>query len=501
MNRKFRNWVFKLHTWLGLHLSIFFAFLFLTGTLLVVGLELESIARPAIWTTVNKEDRTASFSTIYQGIKKAHPESDVFNITKRPTPWFADRSTGHTGWGEIVNFWTDPVTGEVVAESRTVGFSSILRNLHDSLLTTKQTVVLVISASSILLFLQMTSGLVTYRRFWKGLFRWPNSSNGPRSWAGGAHRLTAVWAVPLVLLIAVTSFCFFLGELGYADKVPQPKPTAERETALPSDFGPAAIDRAEALARNALPGFEPVEMLIPGRKTESIKFIGHQDGYSELSGSSSVSIDPLTFEILGAFAPDDSRGLARWYTLVEMLHFGTWGGAFSRGLWVLLGFASTAVALTGALVFAARLAPNAAQYGPLRRIWRGLGWSRWIYLLILLGILVAAYLRFGPDSVRKSWIHPVDTPGSVARLILNEPLRRDRPLDVALRLGEPDVEEASVVVNNGDAQQLELTQVREKPQAQFRILPSDTSMEITVRLKKTDNSEQIVNFRLGRPIW
>ena len=38
MNRKIRNSLFKFHTWLGLHLSLFFTFMFLTGSLLVVGL-------------------------------------------------------------------------------------------------------------------------------------------------------------------------------------------------------------------------------------------------------------------------------------------------------------------------------------------------------------------------------------------------------------------------------------------------------------------------------
>ena len=73
MSRKLRNCLFTLHTWLGLHFSIFFFFLFLTGSLLVVGVELESIGRPAVWTTVAKEDRTASFGTIYNGIKKHLP--------------------------------------------------------------------------------------------------------------------------------------------------------------------------------------------------------------------------------------------------------------------------------------------------------------------------------------------------------------------------------------------------------------------------------------------
>ncbi len=501
MNRKIRNSLFKLHTWLGLHLSLFFAFMFLTGTLLVAAIELESIGRTAIWTTAPKEERTASFGTIYDGIKDAHPESRIFIIHKQPSPWFVDRTAAHTGWGEKVSFWTDPATGAVVDETRPVGFRSILRDLHDTFLTGQRVVFMLVCATSIILLFQIISGLITYRRFWKGFFRWPSRADGLRSWAGSTHRLTAVWTVPLLIITAVTSFYFLLGSLGLEGTRPHPNPPVPRDVALPANLDAALIDQAEARAREALPGFEPFLVFLPDKKTDSLNFSGDLDGHSGFFGTGTVFIDPVTLEVLGAFTPDDTGGLTYLKPLMDMLHFGTWGGGFSMALWIVLGLIASGLAFTGALIFAARIAPDATQYGPLRRIWRGMGWTRWGYLLLLVGILFTAYYRFGPDSHDRTRAFAIDAPPSVARLVMDTPLRRGTDLEVQLRIGEPDVQAAVIEINGDEAQSVDFTQTGGRAIASFQLSPSEAENTIIARLQKSDGEEKSVTFRLGAPIW
>ncbi|NOD32591.1 hypothetical protein GS610_20005 [Ruegeria sp. HKCCD6228] len=501
MNRKLRNSLFKLHIWLGLHLSLFFAFMFLTGTLLVAGFELESIGRPAIWTTIDKEERTASFGTIYDGIKETHPESSIYLMFKRPTPWFADRTFSRTGWGESVSFWTNPVTGDVVGATRPNGFRDILRDLHDTFLTEKRVVFMLVSATSVILLFQIVSGLITYRRFWKGFFRWPSRAGGLRAWAGSTHRLTALWSMPLLILTAVTSFYFLLGSLGFEGTYPQPKPPVPRETVLPVNFGSDLIDQAEARARDALPGFDPFIMTLPDKKAGAFDFSGHVAGHSGFFGPGNVSIDPVTLEVLGAYTPNEVGGLAYWKPLMDMLHFGLWAGAFSMVLWIILGLFTTGLALTGALIFAGRLAPEAAHLGPVKRIWRGMGWTRWAYLLLVMGIIAVAVLRFGPGSNTKTSAFAVDAPPSVVWMLMHAPLRRDTPLDVELRISEPDIETVSIEINGKEVQSLEVVQTGETAIAPFQLLPSDTENTIVAHLQKPDADTRTVTFRLGQPIW
>lgn len=501
MSRKLRNRLFTLHTWLGLHFSIFFFFLFLTGSLLVVGNELESIPRSAVWTTAAKADRTASFGTIYDGIKDAYPESDIQVITKRPTPWFVDRSTGHTGWGEQIDFWTDPKTGAVVETTRRPGFQTILREFHVKLLSGQHIIYVAVTATSIVLLYQIVSGLITYRRFWKGFFRWPNSASGLRPWAGGMHRLTAIWATPLLLLSAATAFFFLLHETVLDGTRPKPQPPTPRETALPAGFTAATLDMAEARAREAFPGFEPQALALPGKKSESFKFSGYLPGVPHIRGFSTVVIDPETLGILGAFTPNDSTGMARWRPMVDELHYGFWGGAFSRALWLVFGLVATGIAFTGAVIFAARLAPEDPRRGFLGRIWRGLGIFRWAYVLLLIGVLLGGYVNLGPPSYRTTRVFPEDAPNAVARLLLKEPLRRSTPIDVELRVGEPGISAAQIEINGEASGPIDLNPGKGAAWARFRLDPPDKEIDVVAHLIKPDGSERSVTFRLGRPIW
>ncbi|WP_170376787.1 PepSY-associated TM helix domain-containing protein [Ruegeria atlantica] len=501
MARKIRNRLFRLHTWIGLYLSAFFTFMFLTGTLLVAGLEIESIGRPAIWTTLEEDKRTASFGQIYDGIKSAHPEGDVFVILKQPTSWFVDRTYGRTGWGENINYWTNPTTGTVIHETRDIGFNTILGGLHDTFLIDKRIVFILISAMSIPLLFQMVSGLITYRRFWKGFFRWPSSSGGFRSWAGGAHRLAALWAAPLVFLIAITSFFFLLGGLGIEGGKLKFQPPAPREAALPDGFDGSVIDAAEAHARAALPGFQPVNLAIPGGKAGSLRFFGLHQDFSYLRGEITVAVDPLTLEVLNIYTPADFRGLARLNHLMELLHYGVWGGAYSMVLWIILGLVATALAFTGSLVYAARLAPTVSTGSSNLRFWRRMGPLRWVYLLVLLATLFAVSWRLHSDAYIPSRVHPVDAKGAVAQLVLHEPLRRGTLIEIELRIGAPDVSAALVEVNGTAAQSVNLVRDGDKALGRFRFEPLETENEVIAYLKKPDGTEQKVTFRMGSPIW
>lgn len=501
MTRKIRNQLFRLHTWIGLYLSTFFTFMFLTGTLLVAGFEIESIGRPAIWTSLQEDERTASFGQIYDGIKSAHPEGKAFVILKHPKSWLVDRTFGQTGWGQRVSYWTDPITGAVVYETGDPGFSTILAGLHDTFLIDNRIVFILISAMSIPLLFQMVSGLITYRRFWKGFFRWPNNAGGFRTWAGGAHRLTALWAAPMVFLIAVTSFFFLLGGLGIEGEKLKFQTPAPREAALPDGFDGSVIDAAEAQARGALPGFHPVTLTIPGGKAGSLKFIGRHEEFSHFRGETTVAVDPLTLDVLDIYTPDDFRGLARLNHLMELLHYGVWGGAFSMALWIVLGFVATGLAFTGSLIYAARLAPQSPAGGSFKRIWRGMGFVRWIYLLLLLGTFAVVYWRVNPDAYIPSRVHPVDAKGAVAQLVLHDPLRRDTLIEIELRIGAPDVSAALVEVNGTAAQSVDLVRDGDKALGRFRFEPVETGNEVIAYLKKPDGTEQKVTFRMGSPIW
>ena len=98
-SRNVRSLVFRLHTWLGLHISVFMAFLFLTGTLLVVMPELEVAGHPGAFSLLPTEQRTATMGQIYDSVTATYPDTGVVVIERRYGTISADRTQLYAPWG------------------------------------------------------------------------------------------------------------------------------------------------------------------------------------------------------------------------------------------------------------------------------------------------------------------------------------------------------------------------------------------------------------------
>ncbi len=499
--RAFRNFVFRTHTLVGLHISIFMAFLFLTGTILVAGLELQLATQPKVWTTAPLAERTASFGTLYDAVLAEYPEATVSVVEKRPRPWLASQIVARTATNETLSFWADPADGTLLGASFMHGLHDFLREMHDNLLLKKQPAFLLVTSMSIVLLAMIVSGLVTYRRFWRGFLRRPQGAAGTRGWLGGAHRLAAVWVVPMLIVTALTGFVFFLDGLGIRGTEPEPARAAERAALLPEGFDGATLDRADAAARAAMPGFQPRFAVLPGWRGGGIEFYGdHADSLISM-GKHRVAVDPATMDILGAFVPSDITGMARIRPIVTMLHYGTWGGAVSRGLWIVFGLGAFGLALSGMLIFAARQpAAQAGNAGPLRRVWRGLGITRWAYLALALAMTMAAVYVYSPafdGPVRLRAEAPDDT----VELLAGRALRAGRAYPLTLRVRDPAVTAATVTLNAGEEQPVGLKPDEEAQTGSATIRPAAGGNTLTLRLTGDGGGGRSVTYHLGRPVW
>lgn len=502
-SRAFRNYVFRTHAWIGLNVSLFMAFLFLSGTFLVVGLELQLVGQPKVWNTLPTSERTATFGQLYDGIMAEHPLVAISQIEKQTRPWLASRIIARTPSKETLSFWGDPVDGTMVGVSGMKGLHDFLLDLHENLLIKRQPAVLLATSMSTALLVLLVTGLINYRRFWKGLFRFPPRQATGRMWLGSAHRLAAVWSLPMLFIIAVTSFVFFLEELGVPGSQPVPALAVERPVALPDGFDGAALDRIEAVARAALPNFQPQSVVLPIWPEGGIEFYGNNPDSLTSLGVYRVAVDPVTQEILGAFAPTDIKGLARIRPLVTMLHFGTWGHAASRGLWIVFGFAAFAIALTGVLIFAARqpsASTEAQMPGPLRRIWQGLGVLRWAYLLLVLAIAMAGIYTYSPAFQRPVRLQPVSPDASVY-LLAKRAQRAGKAYPLTLQITDPKVKNATLQLNAGPEQHVAL-RADDGTRAGTATVQLDVGGNtVLIRLEDEDGEIRKVTYKLGRPPW
>ena len=81
----------------------------------------------------------------------------------------------------------------------------------------------------------------------------------------------------------------------------------------------------------------------------------------------------------------------------ELLLYGTWGGTTSRILWLIFGLTASGLALSGAMVFARRVAHVHEKSNPtaIVQLWKGMSVLRWGLALLFAVVATYAVMRFG----------------------------------------------------------------------------------------------------------
>lgn len=393
--RRFRNLVFKLHAWLGVHLFLFYGLIFLTGTILVFRDQIETLISPdrQLEETVAYSERP-SFGTLFESANAYAPDALVQEFYRPSSNWIADAALVITPdyQRKLLAFSGDGshVSGEV----NTFEVLLIVRQLHDSLFTNHEFGVLFVTAFAFVLFTFLVTGMITYRRFWKGYFRAPPRNSGPRAWWGGVHRLFAVWSLPFLLIISVSGAWFFLEHfISIPLQSASPDGMIERSEALPAGFNGETLDKAVALAQDAAPGVMFNYVRVPAFPDQVIFLAGSDDTILSDPGTNQVTIDPTSLEILDVSRSGDRPGVERARDGLIQLHYGHFGGVFGRTLWVIFGTLSTLLCIAGSMIYAARTKEPDTPTGAVKRLWTASLFTRIGYPLFVLGLAAVAVLR------------------------------------------------------------------------------------------------------------
>ncbi len=503
--RATRKVLFRIHGWIGLNLSILLLLLFATGTILVFFTEIEGVLHKGMRTPAAETQRSATIGEIYDSVQRTYPDVFPAWIERDKASWIGDATVVFTNWGEEVFVWTNPETAEVLGTtSRTNSLKEIVRTFHDSLFTGHRLGLLAVTATSLLLLAFIVTGLVTYRRFWRGFFRAPPRHLGPRAWWAGLHRLAALWSLPFLIVICLTGFYYFINAAGaWPVQYPPTAKATERAHRLPTGFSGADLDRATAVATKRLPGFDITAVVMPDKASKGIKFKGHTDAILADEKASSVEVDPVTFELLGGFDAQDLGLMTRIGSAIEPLHYGLWGGFVSRLLWLIFGALATFVSLFGVMIYAARVLPisadTAVRSSAIRRIWQGMSPLKWLLVLTLAGVAAVGTYRFGIPSER--WIGQTHlNPAYDARLWTRGELRAGNEIDLRFQINIKGPQNATVQLGSGPVKNIVLNQAGDVLKSVLALRADESSNVVILTIPDIGEDGTVLTWRLGRPL-
>lgn len=378
-------WV--IHSWVGLKLSVFLVWVLLTGTLAVFAVEMDWLARPAL--RVQPQDAPyASWGTMAAAAAAAMPEGRVDVIYAPPHAWFAVEAIALVGEKDRRRIYINPYDGRVQGVAGWMSFHRFFREMHRHLLLPAKYGIPLVTSLSILLLLSIITGLVTYKKFWRGFFRWPDGGNARRL-IGDLHRFGGLWSLWFTAVITLTGVWYLVESLGgNAPVPPQPKIDGRADLRLDAQ----RIDELVAVARSAYPTLQIRELRLP-EGDRPLGVFGQADATLVRDRVNGVWIDPVTGKVLGVIKGETLSVHQRISEMADPLHFGTWGGMTTKIVWFVFGLAMTALAVTGIVIYSVRLKKayvadrTRANNNWLRRAWDGMG--SWGYVgaaIVLLSV-------------------------------------------------------------------------------------------------------------------
>lgn len=362
------------HSWVGLKLSLFMVWILLTGTFAVFAVEMDWLARPALRVEPQATPHV-SWGTLAAGAMAAVPDGKVGVVYAPPHAWFAAEAISEIG-KERMRVYINPYDGHVQGVSQWMSFQRFFREMHRHLLLPAKYGIPIVCSLSLLLLLSTVTGLVTYKKFWRGFFRWPQGGN-PRRLTGDLHRFGGLWTLWFVVLITLTGFWYLVESLGGSAPVSrQPRTEAGAVTQLDAK----RIDELVAIGQRAYPNLRILELRLPG-EGEPLGIFGQADAVLVRDRVNGVWIDPANGQVLDVQKGEQLSVHQRISEMADPLHFGTWGGMTTKVIWFLFGLAMTALAVTGIVIYSVRLkkayaaerAPDAPPRGWLHRAWLGMG--------------------------------------------------------------------------------------------------------------------------------
>ncbi|RIV86111.1 PepSY domain-containing protein [Aurantiacibacter xanthus] len=386
-----RLW-WQVHQWVGLKLSLFMAFILFTGTLAVVSQEIDWLAQPAFRVSPSSVEGPVAWPQIAENAAAYPGVSAVSIIEAPPASAFAAR-VSVTFDDERAGFlYAHPSTGDIQGTGPWAGAARVLRNLHRHLNLPTKIGVPIVASLAILLLISLVSSFVVYKRWWRG-FAKPLRRRDARTWWGDFHRLSGVWSLWFVALISLTGIWYLAESLGL-DAPPQSRFEAAAD-GPPLAEGSLATAFAAGIA--AQPGLRIEAAMLPDADNPMLELQGQYEAMLVRPRANAVWVDVRDNRVK---LITDGRDLTVHQRISEMadpLHFGTFGGYWTKALWFLFGLLLTGLSLSGAAIYSLRIARERGTAPRLSTafagMWTGAGRWRWLSIgLIGTGLVMIGYL-------------------------------------------------------------------------------------------------------------
>ena len=371
MSKKSRSklW-FLVHSWLALPIWFFVLIVCVTGTLAVISQEIVWLANPDV--RASKPDGDAerlSFQQVLDALHKAEPDMAVRFISQPDGSHFALHAAVTFPDGTAPTLYVNPYTGAIQGKSPDFNFEGFTRALHGWWLVPFTNGFswgwYLVSILGLPMLASLVTGLVVYKKFWKGFFKPVRTGHGSRIFWGDLHRLAGVWSIWFIAVISITGTWFLIQAILFDNNISISSrpivPVIAREDVPQTADGSQApridVDEAARIAGLAIPGLEISSVSLPATAYSHVTLGGR--GWYPLMFQT-ASVNPYTSNVDSKFLLEDRSALEFVTESMRPLHTGDFGGLAIKLIWFFFGLVLTLMVLSGLLIWTKRTAQATA---------------------------------------------------------------------------------------------------------------------------------------------
>lgn len=363
--KSLRKLAFAVHAWLGIKLSLLLAIVLVSGTAATVSHELDWLSSPAIRVApadaVARDAMTPRHWAAAAGAAQAaFPDAKLAWINAPVASGFAAEAVVRLPDDRNLRVYVNPTTGAVQGHTTYFNVQRFLRSLHYTLFI-EQWGIYMVTSLGLLLIGSLVSGLIVYRRFWRGFAQMPRATATARQWWGDVHKLAALWSIPFVLVISVTAV-WYLVEATMFDIDVGPRETQSWKLAG-SVAAPLPLDRLVARAQADHPRFAIRAIHLPEAPDEALRLDGQTEPLLVRDRANKVFVDPATGRTVHHHYAADLGVTDRIVHTADPLHFGDFGGLTTKLIWFVFGVLLCGLQLSGTFIWWKRLRRTAEAEG------------------------------------------------------------------------------------------------------------------------------------------
>jgi len=375
--------VFRIHSWIGIKLSVLFFIVCFSGTLATLSHEMDWLFIPSIRAVPQAE--MASRNQMVANIRAQYPAGEIIYWQAPEEPYLCHiihlQTDGHRQY-----LFANPYTGEVQGLVN-LTFQRFFRDLHYYLFIPFQLGHFTVLIFGFLLLISLVTALYFYKKWWRKLFEL-TTGKGSLVFFRSLHRLVGVWSAPFTLLFSLTGIWYFIERAnvaGVSDTANLRTPSLEVPFVDSSSFQVAKwainYDEAIMIARRQISGLQVKDILPPSSPVDALYLTGKSQEALVRNRANRVYLHPKTLKVLWVQRAD-ALPAATWLNdIADPLHFGYWGGLATKVIWFVLGLGISSLVLSGIWIAQKRkVKGRAKQKAQKMGYWKYANWA--VYILM-----------------------------------------------------------------------------------------------------------------------